>query len=614
VVIQSSATFAFFDNILSDSQYYCKFQDCVNLLFKNIKLTADVALAFFTLQTFLLKGMVVLIFVISGLQFFVEIALAASLQSLLFVWGLLPTSPEVLDLWPFGDTTLAVVLAFIVFGTMKGLLLWASVLCTGVYGISLEVKLRSKIAAIGLENRFLELGRVADFFNDKAVHSASFNALVLNFLNRVVIAAGLFVYLLSLAPLITLIACISLIFLAVPIVLLNKKLSRTSKNLSNNISKAMSILLTGVKNSLLLHIYGTAGHQLSKANSSLQKYKINYFDYFIISGAKSSIPVIFGIWFVAALTFSSELTSALTPEDLIAFLYLFMRFVGAVSELSNLTSQMTMTFPRANQLMLFFEEFRKVDSKVEEQDLRFDRGDSCAKRLLSSPFGIRLNQVSFSYSNISAPLLDNLQLDIKPSSVVVIVGQSGVGKSTLLSLIIGLQNPASGMIEVYNNEKSIPLDNQLRANFLKNIGYVGPENFIIHGTIKDNLQYGLPQKSDDDFWQALLSAKCDFVKHLPGKLEHALTEQGEGLSAGQKQRLSIARALLRRPSLLILDEATSNLDLETEKSILEMIENLNPKMTVIFVSHRMSVLKVADAVVSMSERKIEIKENLKNVI
>ena len=129
-------------------------------------------------------------------------------------------------------------------------------LLAGKYGISLEVKIRSKVAKAGLEHRYSEIGNVADLFNDKAVHTASFNTLVINLANRFGIAAGLLIYLFYLAPTITLLACLCLGLASVPMVAVNKRLLATSNFLSTSISEALNTLLLGVKNSLLLLFTG----------------------------------------------------------------------------------------------------------------------------------------------------------------------------------------------------------------------------------------------------------------------------------------------------------------------------------------------------------------------
>lgn len=556
----------------------------------------------------MMRWTVILLLIVTLFQFLVELALAAALQSLLFIWGLLPARPSVLDRWDLDDSMAFVLFAFIVIGTLKGLLLWASVFLAGSYGIGLEVKIRSKVTKAGLENRFSEIGNIADLFNDKAVHSASFNTLVINLANRSIIAFALLLYLFYLAPIITLFACLCFGIVSIPLLILNRRLLATSNTLSLSISRALSTLLLGVKNSLLLHIYGTTDEEVNKTQTFLRQYQNGYIRYFALAGVKGAVPIIFGVWFIGFLTFGTSLTFAFAPEDLVAFLYLFTRFLSSVSEVANISSQVAMTFPRARQLTSFLREFNKIRGSKEDETEFSANNKECKSDFPDTPFGVKLKDVSFNFEEGKTSLIDRLSLDVKPLSIVAIVGPSGVGKSTLLSLILGLQSPKSGTIAFYNNEGFIDPVAQPRAGLLSKIGYVGPENFIIPGSIRENLQYGTSSREDDALWRALELSQGGFVKNLPGGLDHRLTEQGEGLSAGQKQRLSIARAILRDPKFLILDEATSNMDAETEHNILEMLETIRDKMTMIVVTHRVAVLKIADIVVAMDESGLVVSE------
>lgn len=552
----------------------------------------------YNLQSTKLKFLILIILFVSVLQFFAEIALAASLQNLLSIWGLLGAH-NLSDGYFGGKSQGSILAIFIFLGTMKGILLWITTIVTGTYVISLEIKIKTLLSKIALLNRNISSGEIADLFNDKAVHSASFNGLILNLINRLVISIGLLGYLFYLSPKLTFIAIFSIILLAIPIILLNKKLVVTSNNLSKNISTALETLLSAVKNIVLIHIYGTSVKEHDKIIYNLTQYRNNYIIYFIISGAKSSIPIIFGVWFVAILTITSTITSSLNSFEIVAFFYLFLRFVGTISELSSLSSQITMTYPRARTIIEFLNANLITINTNNKSNSLINSKSVNESDLNSLDFiGIRLNNITFNYKN-DFNVLDNLNLNIKPNSILLILGQSGVGKSTLLSIILGLEAPIIGEIFIHDNKNKVLLTKNNKQSYLELMGYVGPDNYIISGTIKSNLLYGIGEKSDGEIYHALKLAKCDFVYKLPGQLYHKLSEQGEGLSAGQKQRLSIARALLRKPKLLILDEATSNLDLVTEDSILKNLQSLKKEVTIIMVSHRKTIKEYADQIFYM---------------
>ncbi len=182
-----------------------------------------------------------------------------------------------------------------------------------------------------------------------------------------------------------------------------------------------------------------------------------------------------------------------------------------------------------------------------------------------------------------------------------IVGPNGCGKSTLLAIILGALNPTSGkvLINEANSRKFMNHNSQ-------SIGFVGAEPYLIHGTILENLTYGISRKYlDDEIWQVLRIVRLDeFVKELPDDLGHIIQENGEGLSSGQKQRITIARAFLRKPSLLILDEPTANLDDVSESCICNALYDLKGKCTVIIVSHKPGILKKADQTFNLENYKL----------
>jgi ABC-type bacteriocin/lantibiotic exporter with double-glycine peptidase domain len=216
------------------------------------------------------------------------------------------------------------------------------------------------------------------------------------------------------------------------------------------------------------------------------------------------------------------------------------------------------------------------------------------------PVGWKISSLAFTYPGAHAEAIHGLSLDIKPGQAAVIIGPSGAGKSTLLALLLGVLRPSSGTIDVSLEDVSSRLDGTTQPLLLHNIGYVGAESFLIEGTIRQNLLYGLRgTPTEAQIADAVRKAECGFIQELPQGLEHCLTDQGQGLSAGQKQRLGLARALLRNPRALILDEATANLDLDTEMRLVQTLVGLKGQMTIIGVTHRQALLEIADQTVRM---------------
>lgn len=226
-----------------------------------------------------------------------------------------------------------------------------------------------------------------------------------------------------------------------------------------------------------------------------------------------------------------------------------------------------------------------------------------AREVLSFENGIVFKNVSFRYSQDSPMILNAVSLEIKKNETVGVIGISGQGKSTLVNIMAGLLSPTSG--EVYVDSKSIK---NLEASWYRHIGYVPQQVYLLDDTIKRNVAFGVPDEDIDEsrVWAVLKKSGIESeVKEMFDGIETEVGERGARVSGGQKQRLGIARALYREPALLILDESTSSLDVNTEAEILETLSGLKGQVTMIIVSHRQSAIKDCDRIIKVSEGSLE---------
>jgi ATP-binding cassette subfamily B protein len=212
---------------------------------------------------------------------------------------------------------------------------------------------------------------------------------------------------------------------------------------------------------------------------------------------------------------------------------------------------------------------------------------------------IELREVGFRYGSRS--VIRDLSLQIRPGEMIGLVGHSGSGKSTLVNLICRFYDVSDGSIRIDGVDlRSIPV-----AEYRRHIGLVLQEPFLFFGSVAENIAYGKPDATREEIVAAARAAHAhEFILRLPQGYDSLVGERGQGLSGGERQRVSIARALLIDPRLLILDEATSAVDTETEKEIQRALDNLVAGRTTIAIAHRLSTLRKADRLVVMDRGRI----------
>lgn len=213
---------------------------------------------------------------------------------------------------------------------------------------------------------------------------------------------------------------------------------------------------------------------------------------------------------------------------------------------------------------------------------------------------VEYRQVSFHYSP-DLPVLRDVDLVARAGETVALVGPTGAGKSSLVNLLVRFYEYTSGEIRI----DGIPLREISRAHLRQNIAVVTQESFLFNGTTAENLRVGKPDATDEEMWEALRAANAEsFVRRLPEGLHSPLGERGIKLSVGEKQRISIARALLKNPPILILDEATASVDTATEQLIQQALDRLMQNRTSFVIAHRLSTVRHADQILVLERGRI----------
>ena len=233
-----------------------------------------------------------------------------------------------------------------------------------------------------------------------------------------------------------------------------------------------------------------------------------------------------------------------------------------------------------------------IDRLMELEDLPKEEAEDAL--MLGAPAGVRVRNLSFQYPDGEEKVIDNLSFDFKPGSRIAITGRTGIGKTTLLKLILALSRPTSGSVELYDSETAVPVSVKTRCNF----AYIPQGNTLFSGTVRENLLMGDRNADEERMKEVLHLAAADFVMDLPEGLDTICSEAGGGLSEGQAQRIAVARGLLRPGSIVLLDEFSSALDPATEEEMLSRLtakDGLCAGKTMIFITHRESILNFCDS-------------------
>ena len=273
--------------------------------------------------------------------------------------------------------------------------------------------------------------------------------------------------------------------------------------------------------------------------------------------------------------------------------------------------------PSANKILGNIQELRYsrpvINTAYDELNkIKIKKNTSEESKILEFKKSIDIEQVDHTYEGISTPTLNKINIKIPCGNLVGFVGESGSGKSTLIDIILGLLNPTNGSIKIDN----INIQENLRG-WQNQIGYVPQDIFLTDDTLRKNIAFAIPEDeiSNQLVHEAVKGANLEnFVTSLPDGLETMVGERGVRLSGGQRQRIGIARALYNKPNVLVLDEATSSLDMDTEKEIMEGIFKLKKNKTVLIVAHRLSTVSVCDELVKLDKGKIIQKGKFEEII
>lgn len=378
-----------------------------------------------------------------------------------------------------------------------------------------------------------------------------------------------------------------LMFVAVPLVILvmlpvmnqSRKIGRVRQDELAKFTSDSTDVLGEVR---LVKSSNGEEHELAKGNRRIDNlYHVGRKEALINSVTQPITNMLMMIMFLGILGYGAirVMNGAMTMGALVSFLMYLFQIISPVVVISQLFNNMAKTSgatERIQQILTEPEEF--VADKAE-------------KDIASAP--LKFENVDFAYEE-GKPVLRDVSFETKPNAVVAFAGPSGGGKSTIFSLIERFYQPTGGKILI--GEENI--ENVDLAKWREQIGLVSQDAAVMPGTIRDNLTYGLRREvSDEELWDALRMAYADgFVSEMEDQLETEIGERGIKLSGGQRQRIAIARAFLRDPKILMLDEATASLDAESEAMVQKALGDLMQGRTTLVIAHRLSTIVDADKI------------------
>lgn len=298
----------------------------------------------------------------------------------------------------------------------------------------------------------------------------------------------------------------------------------------------------------------------------------------------SSVGTVLVVFFGGVLAYRGQLS----VEDIVAFMLYLSLFYAPVSGLANLLENLQQSLAGAERVTLILDTPSAIQDAPEAEDLGKAQGS------------INFEDVSFHYAN-KIPVLKKVSFSCEPGMMVALVGPTGVGKTTMTQLLSRFYDPVGGRILIDGKD----IKNVTLQSLRRNISPVLQDTFLFNGTIADNIGYAKPDATREEIEEAAKAANIhEDIMHMPDRYETKVGERGLRLSGGQKQRVAIARAILRQSPIIILDEATASVDVETERQIQKAINRITGKRTIIAIAHRLSTIRNADLILVIQEGEI----------
>ena len=497
------------------------------------------------------------------------------------------------------STVSAVCVALIVVFTAKNISLYIKNITLSIVQYRLIRDLRNKLYShfhyLSLsyfnKNKSGELTAVLvnDIDNMRNSLSIMFQKLFVEPINIIILMSLLFIVSTKLALIALLIIPVS----GIIIFGISHSIRRRSARSQAQLAGMTSMIAETIGSMRIVKAFATKGFEINRFAKETQKYYKLMIRRDRLRFVSSPVSETFGATIAALLLWVGArdvlVIESISSEDFLRFILLLFSLFQPLKNLTNVVNELQNGLASADRVFAIMD----IKSDIQDVDNAFK-----VKDLNSS---LSFNDVSFTYGNKDEKVLNNINFKINKGEIFALVGPSGAGKSTLVDLIPRFYDTLSGSIKIDGKDiKGLELKS-LRSL----MGIVTQETFLFDDTVKANISYGVENISDDEIKDASKAANAhEFIRKLPDGYNTIIGERGVSLSGGQKQRIAIARAIVKNPPILILDEATSSLDSESEKHVQSAIENLMSERTVFVIAHRLSTVHNANKILVLENGQI----------
>jgi subfamily B ATP-binding cassette protein MsbA len=497
------------------------------------------------------------------------------------------------------DTVSAVCVALIAVFTFKNIALYIKNITLSIIQFKLIRDLRNRLyehlhyLSLSYFNKNksgkLTSVLVSDIDNMKNSLSTSFQKLFVEPINILTFLALLFIISPKLASIALTVVPLSGVIIFGIARSIRRRAARTQEQLAG-ITSVISETLSSIR---IVKAFAMKAYEVKRFSSETQKYYKLMLRKDILRLVSSPISEIVGASIAALLLWVGArdvlVAQSITSEDFIRFILLLFSLFGPMKNLSNVFNELQNGLASADRVFSILDVRSDITNAPNALHI-----DSLKKDIV-------FKDVSFHYGNKEQEVLSNIDFSINSGEIIALVGPSGGGKSTLVDLMPRFYDTIKGSILIDNNNIKDINTNSLRSL----MGIVTQETFLFNDTVKANISYGIESIEYSIIKDAAIAANAhDFIEKLPNGYDTIIGERGVALSGGQRQRIAIARALVKNPPILILDEATSSLDTESEKKVQQAIEKLMRNRTVIVIAHRLSTVHNADKIIVLDKGRI----------